>query len=310
MAAIVDSSVWAPLETLEKLPVETRTRLEQGWAQVVRFPARPADVLIDRCLDLQIRLGALETQQRKEGDYLRILLGFSFLTLVGGIILLGWAQARQRETTRRLREIYRTSLVAVEAERKAMSRELHDTVAQDLAAVKIRLTQLDTTDRPLGTLLGDLDSALGHVRRMAVGLRPPSLDRIGFSASIRELCLTMAGRSSMKVRFDIPPSTDGPVDEEVGLHLYRIAQEALQNAFRHSGGKTVSVVLRRTPHKLVLEVEDDGQGPSGTRTGPGLGVMGMGERAALLGARWTIESVPGSGTKIYVEVPLDPTDCR
>jgi signal transduction histidine kinase len=310
MADILASSVWAPLETLKRLPPGTRDSLEQGWRRALANPASPAETLVGLCLDLQVRLRDLGAQQREVADFLRVVLGLSFVTLAGGMALLGWFQVRQKETSRQLQQIYRASLVAVEEERKSLSRDLHDTVAQDLAAAKIRLSHLAVPGEHLGAILADLDSALGQVRQMAVGLRPPSLDRIGFSASLRELCQTVSRRAPLEVRFDIPPSTDGPVDEEVALHLYRIAQEALQNALRHSSGHRVDLVLTRTARKLVLEVGDDGMGQKVARPGTGLGLVGMGERAGLIGARLTIESLPGSGTKIRVEVPLEPTDRR
>jgi len=221
-----------------------------------------------------------------------------------GLVLLN----DQRKTMeQRLRRLHQSSLVALEEERKALSRDLHDTVAQELAAVKMFLTQATLEPSVEAPLKAALDSALSQVRQVAVGLRPPSLDRLGFVSSLRELGESTAQSSGMAVHLDLPTELE-PLDEATAINLYRIVQEALQNAVRHSHGKTVRISLRVLDQKLLLEFCDDGVGlgvaasPS-TQSERRLGLVGMHERATLIGATLQMESSREKGTRFSLELP-------
>lgn len=223
---------------------------------------------------------------------------------------LAFFRRRLRQVDEQFRALQTTSLLALEEERKALSRDLHDTVAQDLVALKSLLSTvaLRPEDRAKVTTL--LDATLSEVRGIAVGLRPPPLKHVGFAGALRALCQQLSARTGMAIRHDIPESvheTLEALEDSAAVHLYRIVQESLHNAIHHSGGRLILVMLRREPDRLWLEVCDDGLGTSSLRPGstrPGLGLLGMQERARLIGAAIAVESFPGVGLRVRVEVPL------
>jgi signal transduction histidine kinase len=304
MQIILTSPVWQPLEALHWLEPRARADLAARWQTMLDDPMGPDTQLVAQCKDLVVQLRRFSDQQQSVDDYLRDTLWVILVLFVGGGGVLVWAGVRQRRLAGQLQQMHRASLVAVEDQRKALSRELHDTVAQDLAAVKLRLSRFEPGNAALDPIRADLDSALAQVRALATGLRPPSLDKLGFEAALRELCQKTRLRTTLEVIDAVPLAAGDPVSGEAALHLYRIAQEALANAIRHSVGKKVTVSLDRSPGLLVLQVADDGLPDPAPAPEGRLGLVGMQERAALVGATLKRESMLGVGTTIRVEVPL------
>lgn len=223
------------------------------------------------------------------------------------------AATRNRE---RLRAVAATALGAAEEERKRIARELHDETAQLLAALLIRIRVVKKASDPaaVSSLLDDMREQIGGalegVRRFARGLRPPALDELGLIPaieshvrSIRAIC-----------EIDLSLESDGDVSglpPEAELAVYRIVQEALSNVIRHSGALRAAVRVVREPDRLVVTIEDDGHGfnvPEVRAAGGGLGLFGMGERAAYLGGRVDVQSAPGTGTRVRAEIPLGDPD--
>lgn len=304
MEAILASPVWEPLESLHWVSPHAREDLAAEWRTVLGDPMAPDTQVIAQSKDLAVQLRRFSDRQQDVDDFLRDAVWVILVAFVAGIGGLAWVQVRQRRFAVQLQRMHRASLVAVEAERKALSRDLHDTVAQDLAAVKLRLSRWEPGNPDLDPLRADLDSALAQVRALATGLRPPSLDKIGFPEALRELCQKTRLRTDLAVVDAIPLGAGVPIPEETALHLYRIAQEALSNAIRHSVGKTIRVSLDWPPGQLVLEVSDDGLPAPTPAPEGGLGLVGMQERAALIRATLRRDAVLGVGTTIRVEVPL------
>ena len=214
----------------------------------------------------------------------------------------------------RLREVAARALRAEEEERKRISRELHDDTAQVLTALLIRLRLAERTDNlarlreMLNEMRGDLTEAVDGVRRLAAGLRPPALDELGLAAAIEKYAEDACRSHDVALDLDLTAlSRRFPPDVE--LALYRIAQEALSNAARHSDATRVSVHATTPDDELVLVVDDDGQGfdvAVKSEEAKGLGITGMMERASYMGAVVMIDSTIGEGTRVRAVMPLPP----
>src|SRR5690606_20888644 len=145
------------------------------------------------------------------------------------------------------------ALNAEEEERKRISRELHDDTAQTLAALLIRLRLLrgvedgETRDRVLEELRADLGEALERIRRFARGLRPPALDDLGLVPALESHVRGMAESTPAEIRVEAEPLPD-PLTPQAELALYRIAQEAISNAVRHSGAKRIELRIQPAGH--------------------------------------------------------------
>jgi two-component system sensor histidine kinase UhpB len=207
------------------------------------------------------------------------------------------------ETERR--ESARRALAAQEAERLRISRELHDEVGQALTAMLLGLGPL-AGRAPLG-LREDLRqvqeiarSSLQDVRRIALELRPEALDDLGLVNALLGLCSRVEQQGRLRVRRELEGDLP-PCSPEVELVLYRVAQEALTNALRHSQASEVTVSLNKRNGKIVLIVSDDGRGFSESMM-EGSGIAGMRERAMLVGTDLRFTSPQGKGVMMELAV--------
>jgi two-component system, NarL family, sensor histidine kinase UhpB len=207
------------------------------------------------------------------------------------------------ETERR--ESARRALAASEAERLRISRELHDEVGQALTAMLLGLGPL-AKRAPVG-LSEDLRqvqelarSSLQDVRRIALELRPEALDDLGLVNALLGLCSRVEQQGHLRVRRELEGDLPG-CSPEVELVVYRVAQEALTNALRHSQAGQVTVSLSKQDGDVVLVVSDDGVGfPESVSEGSG--VAGMRERAMLVGADFQFSSLHGKGVVVKLAV--------
>jgi two-component system sensor histidine kinase DegS len=146
-------------------------------------------------------------------------------------------------------------------------------------------------------------TALAEVRHLSHRMRPARLEERGLTAAIRDL----AGQSGFPVRVHVDPRLDPLPDLEptVTVGVYRIVQEALANAARHSGAPMARVSISSPEGRLLVLVADEGRGfDPGITVDPGIGLAGMYERAELLGGRLSIKSAPGHGTCVTLDLPL------
>src|SRR5690242_10881786 len=199
------------------------------------------------------------------------------------------------------------ALNAQEEERARVARDLHDEVNQSLTGLLLRLEAVREAAPP--ELEGELDEtkalanqAMNELLSLARQLRPTALDDLGLVAAIAGQ-VERLGRGEL----DTALLTDGDfsdLGDDAQLVVYRVAQEALSNAARHSGASEVEVRLRRAGDGgVALEVIDDGAGFAFDEQQRGLGIGGMRERALLVGGELTIESRPGAGTTVRLDVP-------
>lgn len=200
-----------------------------------------------------------------------------------------------------------------EAERVRTAQDLHDGPLQDLHALRMHLALLargadDGRRVALGEAADEAQRVVTELRRVAEDLRPPALGPFGLAAALRAFVDRSAGRH-VDTRVALDLDDDGQaLPGPVRLALFRIAQEAVTNAAKHAAASTIRVVLRLGPDAVTLSVEDDGSGYAvpddlSAPTAPGhYGLVGMAERAEAIGAALAVESRPGGGTRVHVEV--------
>jgi len=219
-----------------------------------------------------------------------------------------------RETALQLKELSRRVLDAQEAERRHIARELHDELGQALTAIKINLQagKRVRNQAPDGIEVENvriIDNALGQIRRLALTLRPSMLDDLGLVPALRWLTEQTQSRGKLDIAFhvDLPKSRLAP---EIETACFRIAQEALTNIVRHADAKHVTVDLHTDGGTLELRIHDDGRGfdtfvtRAKAAAGESIGVLGMQERATLLGGELRIDSVPAQGSTVWLRCPM------
>ncbi len=216
--------------------------------------------------------------------------------------------AQSRESLRRLS----TSVVeAREEERRRIARELHDELGQRLTALKMELSALPgvgaqaARQERVDGLMTMLDDTLASVRRISADLRPMMLDDLGLNAAIEWLARDMARRMGIEITVRLSEN-DAPVDDRVATAVFRMVQEALTNVARHARATDVTVLLQQHDGELELVVEDNGTGyPKDAMKREGsFGLLGMRERATMLGGHLEFGNAPGSGARLTVRLPL------
>jgi two-component system, NarL family, sensor histidine kinase UhpB len=223
-------------------------------------------------------------------------------------------ESLELERSRRaLRQLSASVVEAREAERRRIARELHDELGQRLTALKMDLSGLacanglNSTDTNIASMLTMIDETVASVRRIASDLRPLMLDDLGLNAAIEWLASDASRRLGIVVQVQLGED-DMQVDERVAIALYRMVQEALTNVARHAKATKVEICLRQHDDTLELTVQDDGVGfPKRTLHREGsFGLLGMRERAHMLGGHLMLESPPGQGGRVIVRLPLTP----
>ena len=220
---------------------------------------------------------------------------------------VGAARVRQRELAAR-------ALAAGEGERKRISQELHDGVAQTLAAllVQLRLARDIEDGEVRDTLLAEtaeqLTGSIEELRAIAHGLRPPALDMLGLVAAVESHARTLTGATGVRVEVK-GDRIHGLLSAEAELALYRLLQEALSNVVKHAGAEHATVRIESGPGVVVATVTDNGSGfiVEEALARRGLGLFGMYERASYAGGRVRITSHPGQGTTVRIEFPVKET---
>jgi two-component system, NarL family, sensor histidine kinase DevS len=197
---------------------------------------------------------------------------------------------------------------AQELERQRLARELHDETGQALTSILLGLKSVEDAksaseaSAATGELRALVVTTLQDVRRLAVELRPKALDDFGLVSALERLVETFHEQTGIEVDLE-PRLGEDRLPSDIETTLYRITQEALTNVVKHAQAKHVSIVLTRRNGSVSAVIEDDGRGFSTVSDGDGLGLPGMRERIALVGGRLEVESSPGSGTTLSIEVP-------
>lgn len=215
------------------------------------------------------------------------------------------------EALEQLRELPRQLLNAQEEERRRLSRDLHDEIGQDLTAIVLMVNRAKTgaTD-PIHATLEETEAALQtltrKVRHLAQDLRPTALDELGLAAALDTLLGRYTQQTSLSVEWRLPEAKQR-FPPEIEIAAYRIVQEALTNVARHAQAHHVKVDVHRQGGRLLVQISDDGRGfdAAATLHDGANGILGMSERAILLGGTLAIRSRPGQGTRILAELPVN-----
>lgn len=230
------------------------------------------------------------------------------------------AEARLQTSTRQLKALSQRILQAQEQERRRIAIELHDELGQSLTAIKINL-QLGERfkDQAPPDLYSEniriVEDALQQVRRLATGLRPSMLDDLGLAPALKWMAEQSASRGNFQVVFH-HERTQVRLASEIETACFRIVQEALTNISRHAVAKHVDITLTHQGSDLKLSVQDDGVGfdlvamRERSQAGGSLGLLGMQERATLLGGQLDVFSALGQGCTVTLKCPWRVQDAR
>jgi signal transduction histidine kinase len=220
--------------------------------------------------------------------------------------------AQEREL--RAREEFTVQLLqAEEQERQHLAAELHDGLGQNLSVIKNKaywaLTQNGVgapMREALTTISQAATQAIDEVRQLVRNLHPLQLQQRGLSDSLQNLVEAVAQSSAVHFEWRIE-NVDEVLSGDAATHLYRIVQEALNNLVTHSGATSATLHLERDIHCIRLRVTDDGAGFDPDHPSPhaGYGLTSMTQRARMLGGGLQIESAPGSGTRLVLELPIN-----
>jgi len=203
---------------------------------------------------------------------------------------------------RQLAEMSRRLLYAQDDERRRVAGELHDGLIQSLAAIKLHAATARGGDGSIADaeMAGMIDRAIDETRTLAYSLRPPLLDDLGLVPSLCRLGETIEAQSDLSVTIE----TDLAERPEVAVEslLFHVAQQAMQNVMHHARARKVNVEIANDDGRIRLSVADDGIGFR-AEDPQGLGLRGIRERVEVCGGRMTIETAPGRGARVTVEVP-------
>ena len=223
-------------------------------------------------------------------------------------------QNHLRDSESQLRRLADSLRSAREAERAHLSRELHDELGQILTSLKIDLIRTVRDLLPLApapqtidcmqSMVGNIDVATETVRRLATNLRPPALDHLGLAAAIELEAAAVSRRTGLRCR--VTGSLRAAGTQEQITAVFRIVQEALMNVVRHAGASAVRIVMSETPEYMSVKVHDNGRGitPQELDDPGSIGLLGMRERAELIGGQLLITSKRGKGTAILITAPV------
>lgn len=227
---------------------------------------------------------------------------------------------QMQASTGRMQALSRRLVAAQENERRSIARELHDEAGQALASLRIGLRLLEkeieegaSVSGRVAELMHRTDTVIDGLHRLAADLRPASLEHQGLEPALRQYTRSAAAELGLTVRFKARGFGAERLPSMVETALFRVVQEAMTNIVRHAGATQVDVLAEHRGDRVMVMVEDNGVGfdPRMVRRGDQLGLLGLLERAEALGGTLTVESEPGAGTTVVVEVAsADPNPAR
>jgi signal transduction histidine kinase len=228
-------------------------------------------------------------------------------------------QVSKERSLERLHHFAQRLVNAQEEERQRIAREIHDDLGNRIALLAFSIRRVMNTPRvtsasdrnEVGRVIDGITDLSNALRNLAHCLHPPLLKYSGICAALKTLCQEFGRTQGINIEVVVPSETPA-LPDDVGLCIFRISQECLQNIAKHSGAQTASVVLERTAKQIRLKVSDTGRGFDefeATQKG-GLGLLSIEERAMCIRGRLEVNSAPGAGTEICVTIPLPVTRDR
>ncbi|MFO7696065.1 MAG: PAS domain-containing protein [Anaerolineae bacterium] len=278
-----------------------------GMCSWLGLPMITAGRVIGVCSLSRIEPGGYDADQ--------VRLAEALVEQAASAVQNAWLFEQVRAGRERLEGFARRMVEVQEAERRYIARELHDQAAQALAALMMGLRMLErNAHKPeavvagVSELLGVAESVLDELRRLAVDLRPASLDYVGLSSALKQHLDAVGEQQGLATRVQVV-GLEERLAPDTETALYRIVQEAVANIVRHARATRIDVSLERTGDAVMLAISNDGVGfePETRPQKDYLGPLGMQERTDLLGGTLAIESLPGSGTTMRLEIPYGDT---
>ena len=287
-----------------------RERLESGSPYVLEYRVRKADGGIRW---IQARGRSYRDDARKPLRTVGVVFDITDQKVIEDRLRM--SEVRLMESEKSLRHLSGQLISAQEDERKRIARELHDDLNQQVADLCISLGKIKrNVPDSAENLLGDLVNLKTRLLKLSDGLRhishelhPVTLEIVGLAAALRSHCTEVTAITSVPVEFEA--SWDEAAPPSVALCFYRVAQESIRNAARHSHATKVKVSLAKSDSLLSLRISDDGVGfdVREALTQGGLGLRSMEERVRLIGGGLELASQPGHGTTLTVTVDLPGT---
>jgi signal transduction histidine kinase len=296
-AGMFFAEAMTPVEKTHRTARETNARLDELNRRLARNNVDLAASKQQLKKEIQQRLVAEEALKKSEQHYGQ---------------LLEQSQRMQEQ----LRLLSRQVLSAQEEERKKISRELHDVIAQTLTSINVRLATLkkeaalDThgLERSIALTQQLVEHSVNIVHRFARELRPTVLDDLGLIPALHAYLKSFRAETGIRVSLSAFAGVEG-VNGDKRTVLYRVAQEALTNVARHAQATTAEVHIQKLQGAISMKIRDDGKGflqgsvLRGKRKGR-LGLLGMKERLEMVGGNFYVTSAPGKGTTLLAQIPL------
>lgn len=313
------------IDVLDARDVPIESSAYEPPAEALAWSSAPIEVSGRRLGSVWVGSSRADLRQRA----LALFAGFTLLAILLGVLVYAIAlrnvriaeeriaglveRLAARSMEERLRALRLAAIAAQEEDRRAIARDLHDSVAQSLTAIRIQTEVLsahldgssETSRKIVDGIAKGTDATIEEVRRALARLRPAALDEIGLEAAIDRLADDAAEQLGIEIERSVVVPAGLPTTVETTV--YRIVQEGLTNAVRHARGAsrvTLDVAVRGDVVDVVIE--DDGAGFAPRGGHEGRGVLGMRERAELLGGKFEIGRVASGGTRLHAEIPSAP----
>ncbi len=323
---------WGTLEDVREYTPEQKAEKGFDYMHAEVMPARNLAQKSLKALSdaVEAERGALMARYNQRRERLKSNLYAALTSSLIAICLLTWINLRyrfvlRRESLQKYDEVARSRddlehlsgklLKIQEEERRRLSRELHDGIGQTLTALRMEIHQVHL-GAGSGTAAGErldrarmlCEEAVHTVKDISLLLRPPLLDDLGLEPAIGWQADQFSRRTGIPCRFR-SSGLQELLPDDVKTCVFRVVQEALNNCQKHASPTKVQILIEQLPETLVVRVEDDGVGfPLNDKNAPtrnvGLGILGMRERAAMLGGTLSLQSALGMGTQLKLSLPL------
>jgi signal transduction histidine kinase len=289
-------------EASEEVLLGGFTGAERGLTQSGRALIAPL-LFRGQSLGVVVALDRIGDPDLFDEEHQRMLEAFAATAATGVATARSMAEERLQNT-----------IDAAEQERGRWARELHDETLQSLAVLRMRLASALREESPDDLhetgqeAVRQIDDEIVKLRKLITELRPASLDTIGLEAALNALAEQHQQASNIQIdcEFQLPREPDERPAEILETAVYRLVQEALNNVSKHSLAQQAELKVRETNSHIEIQISDDGVGFEPNLVREGFGLVGMRERAALLGGSLRVESTRGSGTRVRAEIPLAP----
>jgi signal transduction histidine kinase len=310
---------WTPAEDMRRSGLFVRSEVLPRREAVLAF-AKEVEELNDANLAAE-RTEILARQSRFRSDlynllWLSLLLGgVVAVTAIIRLRALEKTAVEQRlnaeQAEHQMRSLSQQLVALQEEERRKLSRELHDHVGQMLTALRMELGRVDRVNGGAdGRITGAVqearqlvDTIVGSVRDISMGLRPSMLDDFGLGPALEWHVRDVERHSGLRIQLEVSGDIDR-LSDRYRTCVYRSVQEALTNCVRHARAARVHVVVKGWPDHLVVSVSDDGVGIDPAKRRGGLGLLGIEERVRELGGTMNVESSTGAGTTLAIHLPI------